>query len=158
MASFRPFPCSDGAQIKSDYFPRSPGLFSARDARRLYLDGIIFEKNAHESLIVFAGAGAGVAQGSSRMSTELTGFDRDETERILLDFMLAHLWQLAQANLDYTAVEKIIAKLPDRNSVSFFFWATWPPAPVAKARDQCSGGDLLEQDMSLTVDHRDVLG
>jgi hypothetical protein len=70
--------------------------------------------------IVFAGAGVGTAQGSSRMSAELVSLDRDETHRTLLDFMLGHLRQLAQANVDYAALEKVIANLPDRNSVPFF--------------------------------------
>jgi hypothetical protein len=83
------------------------------DLTRLYANFPDEKGNYHQTNVVGFGSNPGNALGSSRMFREINTLDKYETQRLLLDFMLAHLRELAQANIDYAALNDLIAKLPD---------------------------------------------
>jgi hypothetical protein len=67
--------------------------------------------------IIFGGEAYGQAQGSSMAMREMDGLTESQSRDLVIEFMLGHLRELCQANVDSEALASVISALP---SLAFF--------------------------------------
>jgi hypothetical protein len=71
--------------------------------------------------ITFDGQQKGKAQGTSKIPREVDSLGAEESEHLVLDFMLAHLRELCHASIDYDALKTVIKSISlDRGYFAYF--------------------------------------